>query len=128
MEEVRPDMLVAMYKQQYTDQVERRHYNFAEMDAKARTAYIKEFVLMLEDELHEMLHELPYFKPWKKYATVESTEKACEEFADAIHFFLNIAIGLGMTPERMYEYYMRKNAINGQRLEDTENYKPDVGE
>lgn len=64
-----------------------------------QTTFIKEHSIHLTQELHEMLYELPYFKPWKQYATMTSEDmhlqkkKAKEEFVDMFHFLLNIMIG-----------------------------------
>lgn len=86
------------------------------------TAYIKEYSLHLNDEVHEMLRELPYLKPWsKKYDSwdedklSEQMQKAREEYIDAVHFMLNIAIALDLDAETIHKMYMEKNAINHKR-------------
>jgi len=108
---------------------ERMGYDFEKMTVADRTEFVKEFTLHAEDELHEVLRELPYFKPWKRYdnwseeKTEDQLEKAKDEFIDVIHFVLNIALGLGMTAEDIYEGYLVKNGINHDRQDDTTHYK-----
>lgn len=95
--------------------------NFSNMTLKERVAFIKEHSIHLNQEINEMLYELPYFKPWKDYSGVTTAEaelafeKAKMELIDAWHFFMNIMLALGITPARFYEMYMRKNQENHRR-------------
>lgn len=103
-------------------------YDISSMDTETRTAYIKEYVLHCEDEMHEMLRELPYLKPWKKYPDTEAAQnimyaKARKEWIDALHFFLNISLALGFTAGELFSMYCIKNGINYDRQQDTQNYK-----
>lgn len=107
-------------------------YWFDAMTEEQRTAYIKEYAMHLEHEMHEMLQELPYFKPWKKYDTaapiVEANLKAArEEWADVLHHFLNITLALGMNADDLCKLYEDKQKVNYARQADTANYKPCVG-
>jgi dimeric dUTPase (all-alpha-NTP-PPase superfamily) len=76
----------------------------------------------LEDELSELLTRLPW-KKWKKYSFEElknwiSDEQRTEtlfELVDGLHFFLNIAIILGFSPEEIFQYYIEKNKENHNR-------------
>lgn len=110
---------------------QRMGYDFAKMSNTEKAAYIKEYTLFATDELHEMLHELPHFKPWRKYSddpalVTMANEKACEEFIDAIHFILNIALALGLSADDIVKAYCKKNAINHQRQDNASEYKPCV--
>lgn len=120
------DRLAVLFGMQKALQTE-LGYNFDSMTDEERSAYIKEYAQHLDHEMHEMLQELPFFKSWKKYPKYDLT-LAREEFADALHFFLNCAIGLGLTAESLFNMFMDKNAINYERQEDTENYKKCVEE
>lgn len=100
-------------------------YDISGMPVAERTAYIKEYTLHTEHELHEMLAELPFFKPWKQYSDI-SYDTARKEFVDALHFFINVALALGFSADELLELYMDKNKENYTRQEDTENYKPCV--
>ena len=102
-------------------------YTFDEMTDEERAGYIKEYALHTEHELHEMLAELPFFKAWKKYPKEGFREpmwnNSREEFVDALHFFVNMALALGFTATSLSEAYCKKNAINYDRQADTEQYK-----
>lgn len=96
-------------------------YDFEYMTPKERTAFIKEMSIHVNQELNEMLYELPFFKPWKDYSnmTDEQIEEgfmmARKELIDFVHFFLNIAIALKMSPEDVFNEYHSKNAENYKR-------------
>lgn len=98
--------------------------DFNNMSAKERVAFIKEHSIHLNQEVNEMLYELPYFKPWKSYdgmseEEVEAAfEKARMECVDAWHFFMNIMIALGFDAQVFYSMYMAKNKENHRRQDD----------
>lgn len=126
------DKLEAIVQQQKAFQMQ-LGYDIENMSVEERTAYIKEYVLHTTDELHEMLRELPYFKPWKKYNEYQPDIdhryfKAAEEFTDVVHFILNIALGLGLSADYIYKAYMQKQGINIDRQTDTAKYKKCVEE
>ena len=86
------------------------------------------------DEIHEATDALggisnggnAIWKRWKK-AYPEYTEKKfsdlseddqleCKfEIIDMLHFFMNYAVSIGMTPQEMYNMYMSKNEENRER-------------
>jgi dimeric dUTPase (all-alpha-NTP-PPase superfamily) len=37
------------------------------------------------------------------------------EIVDILHFFMNMAVSIGMTPQEMYNMYMSKNLENRER-------------
>lgn len=94
---------------------------FFGMSVKERTAFIKEHSIHLNQEINEMLYELPFFKPWKDYSdmsvddTMAALAKAKMECIDAWHFFMNIILALGFTPDEFYTMYMAKNKENHRR-------------
>ena len=95
-----------------------------QMPVDWRTAYIKEHSIHLTQELHEMLYELPLFKPWKDYSGMTYCEimakldKAKEELIDTWHFFMNIALALGFTAETFKQAYLDKHHINNVRQDE----------
>lgn len=97
-------------------------YDFSTMTDQQRSAYIIEYSQHLDHEMHEMLQELPFFKSWKKYPEYD-LEEAKQEFADALHFFLNVAMGLGFTADSLFFAFLGKNIINHVRQENTTEYK-----
>lgn len=110
------EMLDAQYKLQA-----RLDYDINTMNTRNTTEFIKEFSIHLNQEINEMLYELPFFKPWKDYTKItaheklEANEKAKKEFIDALHFFLNIALALRLDENEMYAMYMDKNQENHTR-------------
>ena len=94
---------------------------FLDMPVEERVAFIKEHSIHLNQEINEMLYELPYFKPWKDYGSLTESqkndmlEKARMELIDAWHFFMNMSLALGMTPEQFYMMYAAKNKENHRR-------------
>lgn len=128
-----PDMLEELFKKQAELQ-DALGYKFNSMSLKERSDYIKEYSQHTDHEMHEMLQELPYFKGWKRYpeddkeAMHKAYERAREEMIDALHFFLNVCIGLGFTPKQLFAMYMGKHEENYIRQTDTRNYKKCIEE
>lgn len=120
------DFLALMMKMQHDFEAQ-LGYKIQAMTEPQRAEYIKEQSLMVEHELHEMLQEVPFFKPWKKYSDVEANysawERARHEYVDVLHFFLAVGLALGFTPIRLYMMYLDKMNVNLQRQTDVNNYK-----
>lgn len=97
-------------------------FNFDTMSDKERVDYIKEYSIHTTQELHELLRELPYFKPWSVRSNSLSIKARKEafiaarlEYADFFHFAINIALGLGLSAEDLFKIYATKNEINHKR-------------
>lgn len=101
---------------------------FLDKTVEERVAFIKEHSIHLNQEINEMLYELPFFKPWKDYTGMGveaqniAMQKARCEMIDAWHFFMNIMIGLGFTAEEFYDMYMEKITENHKRQDDGYTY------
>lgn len=80
---------------------------------KDKTQFVKDMVLALEDELHEALFEVSW-KPWAKGEHFRK-EAFRSELIDAWHFFMNLCLVADMTPEMLYQEYMKKHKKNAQR-------------
>ena len=86
--------------------------------------FIKEHVVYMNNEVAEMLEELPFFKPWKDYSGMSSADmliaatKARKEWIDVLHFFMNISLALGFDADTLYYMYMDKNSANHKRQDD----------
>lgn len=117
------NMFEHMLQKQHEFQ-ERLGTDFDAMPAKERVAFIKEHSIHLNQEVNEMLYELPYFKPWKDYSGLTEADeqkmlqKAKMELIDAWHFFMNLALGLGMHADEFYAMYLAKNSENHRRQDD----------
>lgn len=97
-------------------------YNFSEMSIVEKSEYIKEMSLWVQNEINEMIHELPYAKHWsKKYDSwdenkiKEQIQLTKEELVDSMLFMLNIFACLEMTEEEIINEYNKKNKINIER-------------
>lgn len=97
-------------------------YDFSKMDIKEKGDYCKEMILWCSDELHEMLHELPFAKGWsKKYESwddekiKEQIQLSKEELIDALLFMLNIFDCLEMTEEDILREFNKKHKLNIDR-------------
>jgi dimeric dUTPase (all-alpha-NTP-PPase superfamily) len=114
------DFFIVMLKMQKKLQ-ESYGYDFSTMTPQERTAYIKEMTIHINQEMNEMLYELPFFKPWKDYSNMTENEidegfnKTRKEFIDFIHFTLNVAIALEMTADEIFSEYYMKNIENYRR-------------
>lgn len=115
------DKLETMMLMQKTLQESAYGYKFDEQSLESRVAFIKEMSIHATQEIHEMLYELPHFKPWKDYSGMSEEDKevaftkAKAEFVDTVHFVLNMAIGLGMSAEEIHDGYVDKNKENYRR-------------
>lgn len=113
-------------------------YNFEEMSLRE----IMEFWHMnnhaLIDEIHEATDALggiqdgdgnAIWKRWKKAYHSFSEKKFSDlspsdqleckfEIIDMLHFFMNYAASIGMTPQEMYNMYMSKNQENRRRQQN----------
>lgn len=78
---------------------------------------IKEHILALLDEAHELLNEVGW-KPWATSRHV-NLEAARGEWIDAWHFMMNLAILLDMDEAMIEQMYFAKRAKNVQRQEDS---------
>lgn len=73
-------------------------------------------VTALVDELHELLGEIGW-KPWATSKHI-NLEAARGEWVDALHFLLNLAMVLGLTPDGIVSRYDAKHEKNAKRQED----------
>lgn len=124
------DMLVDIFERQKAAQVD-RGFSFP-MSGEQRANYIKLHALHCIDEMCEMLHEVKGYKEWKRYDYADEFtnkiehNKVIDEMADVLHFFVNVALGLGISAEDLHEAYLNKHRVNKLRLEDIDNYKRDM--
>jgi hypothetical protein len=110
-------------------------YDFSQMTLREIMSFWHMNTHALIDELHEATDALggikdgsgnAIWKYWKKdyskYAHIkfsdlsENDQIECKfEIIDILHFFLNMAISIGMTPQEMFNMYMSKNQENRDR-------------
>jgi hypothetical protein len=110
-------------------------YDFSKMSLREIMFFWHANNHALVDEIHEATDALggikdgsgnAIWKYWKqdysKYENMKfsdlskSDQLECKfEIIDILHFFLNMAISIGMTPQEMYNMYMSKNKENRDR-------------
>ena len=110
-------------------------YDFSKMTLREVMNFWHMNTHALIDELHEATDALggisdgsgnAIWKYWKKdfskYENLKfsdlsnSDQLECKfEIIDILHFFMNMAISIGMTPQEMYNMYMSKNTENRDR-------------
>jgi hypothetical protein len=129
------DALQLIYGMQKSIQEEVYGYNFEEI--RSSIGKLKEFIdwneEALRDEDREMqnaltgIHTYPgCWKPWKSKhneamsrpfsnLTEDELKELQYEWIDKLHFMMNEAIAIGLTPEMITNYYVAKNKHNVER-------------
>ena len=109
-------------------------YDFENMSLRDIMSFWSMNTHAMIDEIHEATDALggisaggsAIWKRWKKdypkYAEMKFTDLSeddqleCKfEIVDMLHFFMNYAASIGMTPQEMYNMYMSKNEENRAR-------------
>lgn len=123
-----PDMLATMFEQQRQHmadyEVIYRENGHQVLPSKLRGDFnarrtheaFRETMGYLVEELHEARNLLKA-KPWKRSWVAPEASMMREELADAWHFFIELMIIAGMTPEDIFEEYFRKTIENNHRKE-----------
>ena len=113
-------------------------YNFEEMSLRELMEFWHMNNHALIDEIHEATDALggiqdgdgnAIWKKWKKaypsfsdkkFSDLSSSDQLeCKfEIIDMLHFFMNYAASIGMTPQEMYNMYMSKNQENRRRQQN----------
>lgn len=83
------------------------------IDAEERIQFLKDMKLAIDDELSEFMAEIGW-KPWATSRHVNE-EAAQGELVDAFHFFMNLCMGVGMTPDELFKKYKAKRLKNIKR-------------
>lgn len=116
------DKLDALFAKQRQLQVEKMGGDPCNLDGplpastQKRIQFIKDMVMALEDELHEALAEVGW-KPWAT-STHINRDAYVGEMVDALHFFLNLCLVVGVDADELFTKYLAKNAKNAQRQDE----------
>tara|TARA_Y100000022_G_scaffold46547_1_gene39120 strand:+ start:242 stop:613 length:372 start_codon:yes stop_codon:yes gene_type:complete len=81
-----------------------------------KTKWVLNYTRAMQQELAELIDSVPW-KWWAKYQDFDE-QNAKVEIVDLFHFLISLAQVMGMTPEDVYEAYVKKNAVNHQRQEN----------
>lgn len=119
-----PDLLATMFEQQRQhmlayDAIKGTHtktahnYGLEDRDVQAS---IREFAgYTIEELLGEAISGHLKNKPWKQTPREVNREEFLEELADAWHFFIELHIIAGVTPEEVFQAYFAKTLENKDR-------------
>jgi len=85
------------------------------MSDEEKAKWVLNYTRAMQQEIAELIDSVPW-KWWAKYQEFDE-QNAKVEVVDLFHFLISIAQVLGMTPEDVYEAYMKKNKVNHNRQE-----------
>ena len=85
------------------------------LSEEEKTKWVLNYCRALSQELAELTDSVPW-KWWAKYQKFDE-QNAKVEVVDLFHFLVSLAQTLGMTPDDVYQAYLKKNAVNHQRQE-----------
>lgn len=115
------DRLVQMFsqQQQFMELLkERRGFpDFpVDLSSKAGQKLLKNISYECADELHEARQHLK--QKDHRISDMGGVDRAeyVEELVDALHYFFEIVIASGISVDELYEAYMKKGAVNEQRI------------
>jgi hypothetical protein len=89
------------------------------LDGKEFADFVMWNVLAAEDELHEMLAEIPW-KPWstrRERPDQDARDRAVNEIVDVMHFLGNLLVALHATGDELTKRYEEKMTVNYRRME-----------
>jgi len=87
--------------------------NTDNMSDEEKAKWVLNYTRAMQQEIAELIDSVPW-KWWAKYQEFDE-QNAKVEVVDLFHFLISLAQVLGMTPEDVYEAYMKKNKVNHQR-------------
>ena len=86
-----------------------------EMSAEDKAQWVLNYTRAMQQEIAELIDSVPW-KWWAKYQEFDE-QNAKVEVVDLFHFLISIAQVLGMSPEDVYQAYVKKNKVNHNRQE-----------
>ncbi len=78
-----------------------------------KAKWVLNYTRAMQQEIAELIDSVPW-KWWAKYQKFDE-QNAKVEVVDLFHFLVSIAQVLGMTPEDVYQAYLKKNKVNHDR-------------
>lgn len=78
-----------------------------------KAQWVLNYTRAMQQELAELIDSVPW-KWWAKYQEFDE-QNARVEVVDLFHFLVSIAQILGMTPDDVYDAYLKKNKVNHAR-------------
>lgn len=86
-----------------------------DLSEEEKTKWVLNYSRAMQQEMAELIDSVPW-KWWAKYQQFDE-QNAKVEVVDLFHFLVSLAQVLGMTPEDVYQAYLKKNEVNHKRQE-----------
>lgn len=83
------------------------------MSDEDKAKWVLNYTRAMQQEMSELIDSVPW-KWWAKYQEFDE-QNAKVEVIDLFHFLISLAQVLGMTPDDVYEAYVKKNKVNHNR-------------
>lgn len=92
-----------------------------ELTDEEKQKWVLNYCRAMSQEIAELTDSIPW-KWWAKYQTFDE-QNARVEVIDLFHFLISIAQVLNMSPEDLYQAYLKKNEVNNKRQDAGYNIK-----
>lgn len=86
-----------------------------DLSEEEKTKWVLNYSRAMQQEMAELIDSVPW-KWWAKYQNFDE-QNAKVEVVDLFHFLVSLAQVLGMTPDDVYQAYLKKNEVNHKRQE-----------
>ncbi|MEZ5405294.1 MAG: dUTPase [Verrucomicrobiia bacterium] len=83
------------------------------LSKEEKQKWVLNYCRAMGQEIAELTDSIPW-KWWAKYQTFDE-QNARVEVIDLFHFLISIAQVLDMSPEDLYQAYLKKNEVNNKR-------------
>jgi len=106
------DRLEVLFEMQ--EQLNRRiGVNTRTFTDEERVTWVLNYCRAMNQEIAELTDSVPW-KWWAKYQTFDA-QNCRVEIIDLFHFLISLAQVLEMTPDDLFQAYVKKNAVNHER-------------
>lgn len=85
------------------------------LSEEEQAKWVLNYTRAMQQELAELVDSVPW-KWWAKYQKFDH-QNARVEVIDLFHFLVSLAQVLGMSPDDVYQAYVKKNQVNHARQE-----------
>lgn len=85
------------------------------LSEEEKTKWVLNYTRAMQQEIAELIDSVPW-KWWAKYQKFDE-QNAKVEIIDLFHFLISLAQVMGMTPDDVYNAYVKKNQVNHNRQE-----------
>jgi len=118
------DKLRSMFKQQESFMKLLKEYrNFPDWPTDITTKKGQQFCReIVFNSIEEYFEALQHLKNWKTHRLTEvkniQKDKFLEELCDMLHYFVELVIIVGITPDELYDAYIAKGKVNETRIKN----------